>query len=151
MKIKKGFTLVEMVITIALITILSVISVPLYKDHSKNAKLAEGYALLSAIRDAQVVYYSQYGNFLVYGHSSSKTSQFTCNEEVLGIDARANKYYTTFCVNYCGYTSGGSSPYLTTNAKFYFGAIVSGLMLQYNISLGQKVVDYPADYDNSWK
>ncbi|MBQ3834547.1 MAG: prepilin-type N-terminal cleavage/methylation domain-containing protein [Elusimicrobia bacterium] len=87
-KKKKGFTLVELVITIAIIIVLSSISVPIYKSYVKNAKISEGYILLGTIRDAQKQYKAEYGRFFYSRH--------TCNDTVLGIDARANKYFTFF-------------------------------------------------------
>ena len=64
MKKTQGFTLIEMIITIVIIIVLSSISVPMYKGYKRNAIESEGYVLLSAIRDAQMVYYHKYRNFL---------------------------------------------------------------------------------------
>ncbi len=90
----KGFTLVELVITIAIVIILSVISVPIYRGYVDKAKYAEGYALLGVILSAQKAYYSQYGNFLSRFQSDVKS--YSCFEGVLGVDARGNKYFTYF-------------------------------------------------------
>ncbi len=89
---QRGFTLVELVITIAIIIILSVISVPIYRGYVDKAELAEGYALLGAILSAQKAYYSENGTFLRDGWNSG----YTCNETKLGVDARGNKYFTWF-------------------------------------------------------
>lgn len=91
-----GFTLVELVIVIAIVIILSVVSVPIYRSYTKQAKMSEGYALLGTIFSSQKAYYSQYGNFLDDTKSSMHGANWTCNEEVLGIDARGNKYFTSF-------------------------------------------------------
>ena len=85
-----GFTLVELVITIAIVIILSVISVPIYRGYVDKAKLAEGYALLGAILSAQKAYYSEYGNFY------KSTVEGTSYEPALGVDVRGNKYFTSF-------------------------------------------------------
>ncbi|MBQ3834207.1 MAG: prepilin-type N-terminal cleavage/methylation domain-containing protein [Elusimicrobia bacterium] len=91
MKIKiKAFTLVEMIITIALVVILSTLSVPIYRKHVVNAKKAEGYTLLAQIKDSQLLYYSEYRRFF------TKYEGQKSFEEVLGIDARGNKYYSLF-------------------------------------------------------
>ena len=103
MKMKqKGFTLVELVITIAIVIILSVVSVPIYKGYTDKAKMSEGYALLGMILSAQKTYFSEHGNFLVDDHSSGGNAQYTCNDEVLGVDVRGNKYFTNF--NVCPWT-----------------------------------------------
>ena len=93
-----GFTLVELVIVIAIVIILSVVSVPIYRGYTRNAKMSEGYALLGLILSAQKAYYSQYGNFLNHDQGSTKgrDSGRSCYEEVLGIDARGNRYFTLF-------------------------------------------------------
>ena len=98
MKKQKGFTLVELVITIAIVIILSVVSVPIYRGYMDKAKLSEGYALLGTILSAQKNYFSEYGNFLDDGNGTptGSTSWYTCNEPILGIDARGNKYFTWF-------------------------------------------------------
>ncbi len=93
-----GFTLVELVIVIAIVIILSVISVPIYRGYVDKAKMAEGYALCGIILSAQKAYYSEYGNFLRAIESSVGDGRWTCNETVLGIDARGNKYFTRFVV-----------------------------------------------------
>ncbi len=147
----KGFTLVELVITIAIVIILSVISVPIYRGYVTRAQISEGYALLGTILSAQKAYYSQYGNFLKYAQSSSGSSgAWTTNEEVLGIDARGNKYFTWFHVNgdndrekYC-FNAGAPKPEDLRSSNN------TALVLQYNITKGAKIVDYPVNYDSSW-
>ncbi|MBQ3834001.1 MAG: prepilin-type N-terminal cleavage/methylation domain-containing protein [Elusimicrobia bacterium] len=104
-KKEKGFTLVEMVIVVALVIILSTISVPLYKGNVEKARQTEGYALLGVIRDAQLKYYAEYRTFIHCYAGSAGTAQngwpsFTCNDNILGIDARANRYYTDFCISH---------------------------------------------------
>ena len=99
MKQTKGFTLVELVITIAIVIILSMVSIPIYKSYTYKAKMSEGYALLGVIFSAQKAYFSEYGRFLHSKQSSGGNNRWTCNETVLGIDARGNKYFSYFNVN----------------------------------------------------
>ncbi len=91
-KSKTGFTLVELVIVIAIVIILSVISVPIYRAYVDKSKYAEGYALIGTIISAEKAYYSEYGNFFCDGI-------WTVNKLILGIDARSNKYFSSFAVN----------------------------------------------------
>ena len=46
----KGFTLIELMITVAIVGILSSIAVPAYKDYVLRAKLTEGISALSSMR-----------------------------------------------------------------------------------------------------
>ena len=91
-KSKNGFTLVELVIVIAIVIILSVISVPIYRAYVNKAKWTEGYALLSTILSAQKAYYSEHGNFLRAQEGGGDTAY----NPILGIDVRGNKYFTWF-------------------------------------------------------
>lgn len=116
----KGFTLIEMVITITLIIILTSISVPRYKNYSVSAKKAEGYALLGAIRDTQKQYKSEYATFFYSGNS------YTANHEVLGVDARTNKYFTSFCVG-----NGAGVYYFTAYVK---SKDLGTMTLRFNLS-----------------
>ena len=107
---RAAFTLVELVITIAIVIILSVISVPIYQGYTKKAKMAEGYALLGTILSAQKAYYSEYGNFL----RASEGCGWTSFDTIFGIDARGNKYFTCFL----------ASNNVSLNPKEYFDAFV---------------------------
>lgn len=110
MKRIKGFTLTEVIITMILVITLALISMPLYKGrYSNKAKIAEGYALLGAIRDAQISYYNEYGYFLTARNSFAKVDQVylhvTCNDPVLGINATNNKYFSCFAYDAANYAA----------------------------------------------
>ena len=136
----KGFTLVELVITIAIVIILSVISVPIYRGYVDKAIESEGYALLGTILSAEKAYYSEYGNFLNGSDASNKNKRTSC-EPILGIDIRGNKYFTNLCIGDSGNV-----------AKYYFDAYAilpddlgkktgkTALFLIYNITQGPQIV-----------
>jgi prepilin-type N-terminal cleavage/methylation domain-containing protein len=86
-----GFTLVELIITIVVVGILSIVSVAVYRGYVEKAIFAEGKALVGSIAEAQVLYYS------IHGHWFNRYIVGYC--EVLGIDARSNKYFRNFFVN----------------------------------------------------
>ena len=94
LKRSRGFTLVELVITIAIVIILSVISVPIYRGYVDKAKMAEGYALLGVILSAQKAYYSEHGHF--YYSPNNTDWDWSSYYPDLGVDARGNKYFTLF-------------------------------------------------------
>ncbi len=139
----KAFTLVELVITIAIVIILSVISVPIYRGYVDKAKYSEGYALLGTVLSAQKAYYNEYGNF----YQDPYDWKYTANHDVLGIDVRGNKYFTCFFV-----WSSNRVPYyfhvfsmkpeeLHTNIGHEFDT--TNLILQYNMTKGTCI--------NAWK
>ena len=141
-----AFTLVELVITIAIVIILSVISVPIYRGYVDKAKWSEGYALLGTILSAQKAYYSEYGLFLNRQDSSGNAgaNYFTSHETVLGIDARGNKYFTWFWI---GANSDEETSKLYFHAQVFIPAELvkannSMLCLQYNITKGSRIVEY---------
>lgn len=49
----KGFTLIELMITIAILAIISTIAIPAYTGYIKTAKLAEAHNNIAALRIAQ--------------------------------------------------------------------------------------------------
>ncbi len=92
-KSKTGFTLVELVIVIAIVIILSVVSVPIYRGYIDKAKMSEAYALWGAVLAAQKAYYGEYGNFYLEKQTDLNETAYS---SVLGVDARGNKYFSWF-------------------------------------------------------
>ncbi len=55
-KIKKGFTLVELLIVVVIIAIMGTLILPLFTGQTEKARTTEALAMLSAIRRAQMRY-----------------------------------------------------------------------------------------------
>ena len=52
--IQKGFTLIELMIVVAIIGILAAVAIPAYQDYTKRAKVSEGISLAGAAKTAVV-------------------------------------------------------------------------------------------------
>lgn len=60
---QKGFTLIELMIVVAIIGILAAMAIPAYQDYTKRAHVAEGLNLAAAAKLGVVDYYSTNGEW----------------------------------------------------------------------------------------
>jgi type IV pilus assembly protein PilA len=71
MKLQKGFTLIELMIVIAIIGILAAIALPAYQDYTVRSKVSEGLNMVGAAKLAVAETYDSTGAFatgnLTYG------------------------------------------------------------------------------------
>lgn len=58
-----GFTLIELMIVVAIIAILAAIALPAYQDFVARSQVAEGFSLATGAKEAITSYYSDHGNF----------------------------------------------------------------------------------------
>lgn len=63
MKQRKGFTLIELMIVVAIIAFLSVMSVPRLMKTLAKARRTEAYINLRALADAEKVYWAEHGTY----------------------------------------------------------------------------------------
>jgi type IV pilus assembly protein PilA len=61
--IQKGFTLIELMIVVAIIGILAAIAIPAYSDYTERAKVSELVTLASACKASVSEYYQAQGTF----------------------------------------------------------------------------------------
>jgi type IV pilus assembly protein PilA len=93
-KSKKGFTLIELMIVVAIIGILAAIAIPNYLRFQLKSKSSEGKVNLAAIRTAEEAYMAEYGDYVTaantpaaYGGTSKTTftsGGFTSFNDTLG-------------------------------------------------------------------
>jgi len=76
-KAQQGFTLIELMIVVAIIGILALLAIPAYQNYLVRAQIAEGLSLVGPAKAALVTYYEQQG-------------QFPANNSQAGLETPAN-------------------------------------------------------------
>ena len=75
LKIRAAFTLIELMIAVAIIGIIAAIAIPAYQDYTIRAQATEGIVLASGIKSAVVDYYTTFGvmppNHAAVGYSGA--------------------------------------------------------------------------------
>ena len=72
-QVQKGFTLIELMIVVAIIGILAAVALPAYKDYTVRAKVTEVILAASAGKDAVAEYYNYTGSIPASGAISIAT------------------------------------------------------------------------------
>ena len=92
MKKQQGFTLIELMIVVAIIGILAAIAIPAYQDYTIRAQVSEGLSLSSGAKAAVAEYFQD-------------TGSWPTNNALAGLEASANikgKYTTGLVVTGTG-------------------------------------------------
>jgi type IV pilus assembly protein PilA len=81
--IQKGFTLIELMIVVAIIGILAAIAIPAYQDYTIRAQVTEGLNLMSDMKAGVAEWYAQEGSWPsslvqlgISGGSASKSGKY---------------------------------------------------------------------------
>jgi len=85
-----GFTLIELMIVVAIIGILAAIAIPNFLRFQLKAKSSEGKTNLAAIRTAEESYFAEYGNYVSALPSPPTASMAPFNQKTVYSDAVAN-------------------------------------------------------------
>lgn len=69
---QQGFTLIELMIVVAIIGILAAVAIPSYRDYTARAQMSEALSLMSGFKTGLAEYHQSQGNF----STSLKATQF---------------------------------------------------------------------------
>ena len=60
---QKGFTLIELMIVVAIIGVLAAVAIPAYQDYTAKAQVSEAFSLAGAAKTAVALVYAETGTF----------------------------------------------------------------------------------------
>jgi type IV pilus assembly protein PilA len=131
---QKGFTLIELMIVVAIIAILAAIALPAYQDYTIRGQVSEGLSLTSGARTAVTEFYANRGTFPTANASAGlataasisgqyvdsvniNTSTATAGKIVAIFGGKANSKISTKTLILSGADNGGSVEWLCDNAS----------------------------------
>jgi len=97
-KIQQGFTLIELMIVVAIIGILAAIAIPAYQDYTIRAKVTEGLSLADSAKVAVAEGYQSGGMVGVQTNANSWNPDYATNP---------SKYITSIAINNTAGAGGG--------------------------------------------
>jgi len=129
--IRKGFTLIELMIVVAIIGILAAVAIPAYGDYTARAQAAEGFTLMDGLKTPLTELYTSNGSFNVVSMTAVPTSSdvagITFGKYVANLSV-VDPLKTSIQVNFSN-AAGISSRLLTGNVT---GGVPLSVHMMYN-------------------
>ena len=83
MRRRQGFTLIELMIVVAIVAILEAIALPSYNDQVRKGRRTEALRVLQEIRMAQERWRADRPTYGTLADVGKSRHQFTCNNRIL--------------------------------------------------------------------
>jgi len=111
MRRRNGFTLIELMVTIVILAILSVVAGVGYKKYIRKARTTEAIAFLSDIKMKQETYYQTYGQYVDTSNAeASHADSDFYPQDITGGDKKWEISCPEDAASYAGWCALGSRP-----------------------------------------
>ena len=133
--LQKGFTLIELMIVVAIIAILAAIAIPAYQNYLIRAQVSEGAVLTDGAKTALAEYYGNHGNFPTTAASAGLPTNAS---------SISGKYVTGVSIATSGIiqaTFGGQANSAIRTKVFALSAIANGGSISWSCTNSATTVD----------